>query len=187
MAFKQKIPLLGLILFAAAAAAALLFLRPEKQDLLRAAAEQYAGSLGASVRGVEFLGPVAVIALEPPGRFVYAEFAERDGAWAFSKDLAADFERAMADPAVEQQLLERLARRLSERFHQDISVKEGLMVERRLERDDGGLAGRFLILFAYPKVDGRQRRGRYLEIFRYRDGRWVSEGIGSLFDSGAAR
>ena len=181
MAFKQNLPLLagGGLVAAGLIALAVLVQRPE-EDLVREAAAKYAATLGA-VQDVRVHGTQADITVA--GRPVlFAEFALQGGAWAFSKDLGADFEALMRDPATSGAVLQRLAQRISDRLNVSVKVKEGLGYAYSVSRDAQELVGQVEVRFAYPKQGERQMLGRYLESFRYAGGAWQSQGVGALLD-----
>jgi hypothetical protein len=175
VAFKQNLPAAILVLLAAGTGAAVWFLRPGSEDLLLQAAQEYARGLG-PVADLRLFGPVADIALAD-GRVVHAEFAFRDGRWQFSRDLFQELENEIR--ASEGEILRRLGQRLADRFREPVTVKEGLRYEFSTAREGDLLLGRCLISFRYPSG----RSGRYLETFRYVEGRWNSDGPGALYDA----
>lgn len=175
MAFKQNLPAAVLALLIAGVAAAVFALRPGREDLLLRAAQEYARGLG-PVAELRLFGPVADIALAD-GRVVHAEFAFRDGRWTFSRDLFKELEAEIR--ASEADILRRLGQRLADRFREPVTVKEGLRYEFSAAREGDRLVGRCLVFFRYPSG----LSGRYLETFRYADGRWTSDGPGALYDA----
>jgi hypothetical protein len=178
--FKQKTPLSLAVGAATIAATLFLFVRPPDEDLIRRAVNQYAATLG-PVREIAIHGTLADLLLQD-GRIVYAEFARKDGEWAFSKELGREFERVMNDPAVSGQILQRLGEKLGKRFRAEVTFKEGLEIQHQISRDKDGLAGLCRIGFAFPKVGEVQKRGQYLETFRRQDGQWTSSGPGAIYD-----
>jgi hypothetical protein len=181
--FKQNIPAIGLALLVVAVVAAFIFMSPSEEEQFIAAVRDYAPTLGTPVR-VESLGDgLAEIELAPGKRLIWVEFTRQAGKWVFSKNLAVDFEKTLSEHEMEQEILGRLAKRISKRFPRfNISLKEGLQCFHLVVRESRGIIGRYRINFAYPEVEGRQLLGRYEETFRYQDGTWVSEGVGRLFE-----
>jgi hypothetical protein len=178
VAFKQNLPVLAVLVALGAVGGALLFLRPPPEDRLKKAVEAHVATLQ-NVKGFGILGNVADVQLAD-GSVLFAEFAEKDGAWRFSKDLGEEFRRTMQDPAVQAAILNRLAQRLAARFNTEARVKEGVGYEFLLLReDDGRLRGNVTVSFAYPNT---QKRGKYIETWRYADGAWSNSGVGSLYD-----
>jgi hypothetical protein len=180
--FKQKIPALGAALFIGGGIVAYLALRPPPEDRFQQAVLAWAASQG-GVQDVQIHGTVADVAFEPDGRVVHAEFALRGQDWTFVKDLYQDFLAAARSPATERSVLDRLGGRLAERYQSPISFKQGLQTDLAMVRDASGLAGLFGVRFALPVVNGKQKLGRYVERFRYENGTWESEGLGSLVES----
>ncbi len=169
----------GGLVAASLIALSVLVQRPE-EDHVRDAAAKYAATLGA-VQDVRVYGTQADITIS--GRPVlFAEFALQGGAWAYSKDLGADFEALMKDPASSAAVLQRLAQRISDRLNVSVKVKEGIRYAYSVFRDAQALVGRVEVHFAYPKQGEKQMLGRYVEAFRYAGGAWQSEGVGSLQD-----
>lgn len=182
MRLRKNIPLIGVAVFAAGGVAALVVLQPSREERLQAAVRKYAESRG-RVLDVQMHGTVADILLaddagKPKGA-LFVEFSDKGGEWAPGKDLSEDYLRTARDPAVERGVLERMAQRLAGRYGADtVKIPEGLRTQLLLERDpQGALAGRFAVLF---QVGGRS--ARYLETFRYKDGRWASEGAGQYIE-----
>lgn len=182
MAFKQNLPIPGiLIALALCGFGAFLVLKPPpEQDQFRQAVDQYVANLG-PIKDTILHPPIADI-LTQAGRLMYVEFEKKDGRWSFARDLTREFDRAMADPAVQKQTLQNLGQRVSARLKANVTFKEGLRFEYQLFRDERGLVGVCTVDFVYPKVADQQRRGRYAENFRWKDGAWTSEGPGTLFD-----
>lgn len=183
MAFKQKIPILaGAAILAGGVAVLFLLARPPEEDLLRDAVRKHAATLG-TVREFQVHGSIADVVLEPGDRCLFLEFGRRDGQWVFLKDLGRDFDQAMRSPERERESLNRLGTLLAERFNTAVTLKEGIRLELRVSRDEYGLAGQYLMALSFPRpADGTPQRVRYLETFRYRDGRWELEGTrGRLF------
>jgi hypothetical protein len=175
--FKQNLPLLLVLLTAAAAAGLWLASAPGDDDLVRRAATEHLKTLppGASF---ELHADVADVRF-PDGRASFLLFEKRDGAWRYSKDLGKEFAETLQQADVARAVAERLGRRLQERFGGEVVVTGGMDYEYVLLRDPDGLVGRMTVLFAY----GGGRRGRYVERFRREHGRWESQGGGALFDS----
>jgi hypothetical protein len=183
VAFKQKIPLAaGAAILAGGVALLVLLARPPAEDRLMAAVRKHAASLGA-VRDLQIHGSIADVVLEPGDRCLFLEFDLRDGQWVFLKDLGRDFDQTMRTPERERESLNRLGHLLAERFNAAVKLKEGIRLELRVSRDEYGLAGQYLMSLSFPRpADGSPQRVRYLETFRYRDGRWELEGTrGRLF------
>jgi hypothetical protein len=176
MAFKRNLPLVGGFVIAAGIVAALIILQPSDSDRLHAAALQYAHAQG-SVTRFELRDAIALVGYAS-GAAQYVEFAKKDGRWAFHRDLEADFRAFARDPALADQVAQRLAKRLFDRFRQEIKFKEGIGVRTYLETDPLGIAARYLVGFTYPNGSS----GQYVETFRYKDGRWTSEGLGRMRD-----
>ncbi len=181
VAFKQNLPLLAVFMALATVAGIFVFLQPPPEDRLRKAVTEHVGSLPGAKDFLLF-GAVADVRFAD-GSVRHLEFAEDRGAWAVSKDLAEDFKKTLQDPAVVAQVMERLAKRMAARFSVDVRVKEGTAYKYFLARDADGLRGTVTVSFAYLN---EQKRGRYVETWRYADGRWSNSGIGSLFDFSGA-
>ena len=177
MAFKQNIPVLAVLLALGAVVGVFLFLQPPAEDRLRKAVTEHAATFQGA-QGFAIFGNVADIAL-PDGRVLHAEFVETQGGWKFEKELGEDFQKTMKEPATVSGIMNRLAQRLAARWNVDVKVKEGTGYEYLLTRDPDGLRGTVTVLFAYPN---EQKRGRYIETWRYAEGRWSNSGLGSLFD-----
>jgi hypothetical protein len=182
VAFKHNLPIPVIILAAviAALAALVFFHAPPEEDQIRQAVDRYAATLG-PVRQLEIHQNVADILTES-GRLVYAEFEKKDGAWAFSRNLADEFSRAMKDPEVQKSVIQHLGERVSQRFQAPVTFNEGLRDFRFdlvRDRDLNQLVGRCSISFAYPN---QEKRGQYVENFQWKDGRWQSWGPGALYD-----
>jgi len=180
LSFKQNLPILALL---AAGGAVVLFFAvtaPSDDDLLRQAAAAHVKTME-KARDFQVLGDTVDVALAD-GSVAHLAFVKRDDHWAFDRDLADDFARHMQDPAAGRDVLERLGRRLVQRFNQDIKVGEGLRYAFRVGRDPQGVVGEVVVSFAYPGGETRPR-GRYVETFRWRERRWQSQGVGALFDA----
>lgn len=178
MGRKLGIPLTGLLVIAAGIVVMMLYLQPSEGERLAQAARKYALERG-HVLKCELIGNVAEIVVAdgpgaPPKPPIFAEFANVHGDWVVRKELLGDFVLAMRDPEVEKQVLERFAQRLAQRFKvETVKVPPGLKTEITLGRDENGVAGHYLVASDV---------GRYMEIFRYMDGRWTSEGTGRFFE-----
>ena len=177
VAFKQNIPVLAVLLAVGAVVGLYLFLQPPAEDRLKKAVTEHAATLK-DARGFAIFGNVADIALADK-RVLHVEFVETHGAWKVGKDLGEDFQATLKDPAAVSPIMNRLAQLLAKRFNMDVRVKEGTPYEYVLTRDGDGLRGTVTVLFAYPND---QRRGRYIETWRYTEGRWSNSGVGSLYD-----
>ncbi len=176
MAFKQKLPVLAGAVVLAGGFLAILLVRPPEEDRLAAAVRRHAGTLG-PVREIRIHDSIADICLDPDGKVVHAEFALRDGEWVFVKDVGQEFVDYVRAPERELEALQRLGRRLSDQLKMEVTLKEGLRVEIQVGRDEHGLCGRYQISFAFPKSGDRPpQRGRYVEVYYYRNGRWTLEG-----------
>ncbi len=182
VAFKQNIPVVGLLLFVAAVFLAWALLRPPPEDLLRDAALEWAQKNG-PVADVRVRGTVAEIRSAPDARPQFVEFILQDGRWVFRRDLHQEFVRTVKEPAVEREIIERLGRKLADRYRVPVNISSGLQYEYAVDRDEQGIVGHYMLGFAFPKVGERQRRGRYIETFRHQDGRWTLEGAGRLLES----
>ena len=185
MAFKHNLPIpaVALVLIVAALAAVAIFLQPPEEDQVRQAVDRYVATLG-PVKQMEIHGTVADILTEN-GRLIYAQFENQNGTWAFARNLAEEFSKAMKDPEMQKGILSRLGEKVSQRFQTSVAYKqEALDFQFQLVRDRelDKLIGRCSVNFAYPKVGEQQRRGQYLENFEWKDGRWQSWGAGALFD-----
>ena len=183
MTFKQNLPALAILASAGAVVGLIVLTRPPEEDLLRQAAAAHVKTLD-KARDFQVFGETVDV-LRADGSVVHLAFASRDGAWAFDRDLSADFAERMKDPAMARDILERLGTRLVRRFNADVKVGEGLQYGFRVFRDPAkGVAGEVAVSFAYPKaVDDKHMRGRYVELFLWKDRRWESQGVGALFDS----
>jgi hypothetical protein len=177
VAFKQKIPVLaGAAVLLGGLLVLLLLARPPAEDRLLADARRHASSLG-TVRDITLHGPIADVLMEPGDRSLYLEFAWRGGEWVFVKDVGREFVDTLRSPEKEREVLNRLGQRLSDQIKAPVTLKEGLQVDLQVARDEYGLAGQYLVRFAFPKAgEVDPQRGRYLETYRYRDGRWDLEG-----------
>ena len=187
MAFKHNLPIPAVVagLLIAALAALYLFSSPPDEDLLRQAIDRHVATLG-PVKQREVHGNVADIIAGDSDRLIYAEFEKQNGQWVYARNLAEEFSKAMKDPAVQEGIVRHLGERISQRFQQSVSFGEGLRDFRfDLGRDSTGtLGGTCTVAFAYPKVgDAPQRRGKYVESFEWKDGKWQSIGPGSLYDA----
>ncbi|HEX7897130.1 MAG TPA: hypothetical protein VF950_05190 [Planctomycetota bacterium] len=187
MAFKQNLPAVAILASAGAVVGLIVLTRPPDEDLLRQAAAAHVKTMD-KARDFQVFGETVDV-LHADGSVAHLAFAKRDGAWAFDRELSGDFAQRMRDPAMSRDILERLGRRLAQRFNADIKVSEGLQYGFRVHRDPAkGVAGEVAVSFAYPKTpDGKQMRGRYVETFLWKDGRWDSQGVGALFDSTGTR
>lgn len=179
MPIKQKGPLAIGTIAAVAVAAALLLLRPPAADLLKAAALQYSHGLGAPVREWRLHGNVAEYVIEPHGQRAFVEFAQREGAFSFSRDLVADFDRHIA--GVEREVVGRLARRIGERHNITVKMNSGISRVSNVESEGERVLGRCVLAFEYTTLPGSPP-GRYVETFSYKEGAWISDGMGALFD-----
>jgi hypothetical protein len=181
VAFKQNLPIfIGFWLVVAGLMALVFFVQRPDEDLLRDAAANYAATLG-HVNEVRVNGDVADI--EIAGRpTLFARFEKRNGTWTFSGDLGAEFERTMKDPATEKEILDRLGQRLADTFREKVKLNEGLRYDYRLGRLPDGLQGEVVLHFAYPKQGEKQPLGMYREMYHYADGKWQSQGPGSLYN-----
>lgn len=183
MASKKSLPIAAAGVLLAGLTAALIVLRPLPEEKLREAALKHGASQiqgSGSVLGVDLLpGHLAEIVLGPQGRRLYVEFALKDGAWVVAKDLPKDFELFAADPAVQQNILGNLARRIHARWRFEVDLKAGLPCDFMVQRDGDTIAGQCMLSFTYPKTG----EGRYIETFRYKAGAWISDGPGSLMET----
>jgi len=181
MGLRGKIPILaGAAILLAGFLALFFFVRPPEEDLLVAAARRHAETLG-PVRDVQLHGTMADILLDPDGRCIFAEFARRDGRWAFVKDVGREFVDQMRTPEKEREVLGRLGKRLSDQLRVSVTLREGLTVEIQVSRDERGILGQYYIGFAFPKSGEQEpQRGRYIENYRYENGGWSLEGLGRL-------
>jgi hypothetical protein len=178
VAFKQNLPLLAVVLAVGGVAGTVLFLQPPPEDRLRKAVTAHAAALP-GVQGFDLFGAVADFR-RADGTVLHLEFAEKQGEWAFSKDVGKEFAEILQSPSTQEKILNRLAQRLANRFNAEVRVKEGVKYEHLLLREaDGRLRGTVTVGFAYPNPE---KRGKYIETWRYEDGRWSNSGIGSLFD-----
>jgi hypothetical protein len=185
VAIKQNLPVIaGFGLLVVGLVALVLFLRRPDEELVREAAATYAATLG-PVKSVQVHGTIADIEVSNR-RLLHAEFTQQGGAWVFSKDLGQDFERMMQHPSTSADVLRRLAQRIADRMNLEVVIKDPPHYQYSVARDAQGLVGQVLVLFAYPKIGETQRSGRYLETFRYADGKWQSQGVGALYDQMAA-
>lgn len=181
MAFKQNIPVLAVLLAVGAVVGVYLFLQPPAEDRLKKAVAGHVSTLKGA-RGFAIFGNVADIALADGG-VLHVEFVETRGEWTAGKDLGEEFQKTLKDPAVVGQLMNRLAQRLAAMLNTDVKVKEGTRYEHFLAREPDGLRGTVTVLFAYPND---QMRGRYIETWRYADGRWSNSGVGNLYSGNVA-
>lgn len=188
MAFKHNIPLPALIaaLIAAVLGGLLFFHTPPDEDLLRQAVDAHLATLG-DVRQMEQHGPVADIIAGPNNRLIYALFEKKDGTWTYTKNLAEEFSAAMKEPEVQATVTRHLAEKVSQRFQSTVTFNQGLQsFKYDLARDVASdeLLGTCSVSFGYPKIsDNPQRTGLYVETFEWKEGKWVSRGPGSLYDS----
>jgi hypothetical protein len=181
VAVKRNLPVVVALLTAGAIVAAIFSVQPPDEDLLLRVAREHARTVG-DVRDVRLSGRIAEIELKD-GRMTWAQFEKRDGTWTFDRDLGREFERAMADPHVQEGLLQRLGTRVGQRLRADVKFKDGIEYQYGILKDEAGLAGHVVTKFVYPPgKDGTRRRGQYVEIFRWSGSCWKSEGNGSLFE-----
>ncbi len=181
MAFKQNLPALGILAAAAAVVGFIVVLQPPDEDQLRQAAAAHLKDAG-NVRDFKVAGEIVDV-LRSDGSVQHLAFSKASGAWRFDRDLGRDFDAHMKDPAVGQGISERLGRRLVQRFNSNLKLNEGLQYAYRVFRDEKGVAGEVAVSFAYPEVEGRRPRGRYVETFRWTGGRWEPQGNGALYDA----
>ena len=182
MAFKQNLPAIAILASAGAVVGLIVLTRPPDEDLLRQAATAHVKTMD-KARDFQVIGETVDV-LHADGAVAHLAFARRDGAWAFDRELSGDFARRMREPAPVREILERLARRVSQRFNTNVDLPPDLRYAFRVFRDPKGVMGEVAVLFGYPKsADGKQMRGRYVETFLWKDARWESQGIGALFDS----
>ncbi len=187
MAFKQNIPVLAFIVAVAAAGVAfLIFIQPSEEDLTRAheraiveAAQAYVKDKGGT-NNVTVFGDTAFVLL-PDGRALHLEFKLKDGKWLFGKDLWEEFQKTASDPAVEAEILGRLAKRLQDRYRTEVSFKEGMRKSTTLERQEHALVGTVELHCSIPSGGGRHGL-RYAETFRYEGGQWIADRVGILLD-----
>jgi hypothetical protein len=182
VAFKQNLPVVaGLGLLAAGLLSLAIYFRKPEEALLREAAAAHAATLG-QAKDVVLHG--SLVDLEFHNRpTVYAEFLKQDGRWVFSKDLGAEFEKSMKEPATWEAILKRLAQRVADRFALEAKIANPEFTYQYLvSRESGDLAGQMFVFFNYPPQNGQQRHGCYREVFRYVEGAWKSDGTGALFD-----
>ena len=181
MAFKQNLPAVAILGAAAAVVGLIVLLQPPDEDQLRQAAL-------AHLKGLEKVSDFKVVGetvdvLRSDGAVLYLAFTKASGVWRFDRDLGQDFDAHMKDPAVGQAISERLGRRLVQRFNSNLKLNEGLQYAYRVFRDPKGVAGEVAVSFAYPEVDGKRPRGRYVETFLWTGRRWESQGTGALYDA----
>jgi hypothetical protein len=179
VAIKQNLPVLGALgLVGVGILALAVALRRSDDELVHDAALRYAEPLG-SVIDIRVHGSVADIqfASRP---VVFAEFRNEGGSWIFSKDLAADFERRMKDPAGSGEILNHLAQKVSDTDNVKVTVKEGIEYKYKVLRDDQGLIAEVDVPFSYPKGGDRHGSGLFIETFRYVDGTWQSRSTSLL-------
>ncbi len=190
MAFKHNLPLPVLIfaLIAAVLAGLVLFHTPPDEDLLRQAIDAYAASLG-NVKQMEQHGPVVDLIAGENNTLIYALFEKKNGKWAYSRNLAADYSAAVKDPEVQKVVVHHLLERISQRFKQSAKISAeahdfSFKYELGREVPSGELLGTCTVDFQYPKAaDAPQRGGRYVESFEWKDGKWESRGPGNLYDA----
>jgi len=188
VAFKYNIPLPALIfaLIAVVLGGLVFFHTPPDEDLLRQAVDAYLATLG-DVKQMEQHGPVADIIAGPSNRLIYAFFEKKDGTWTYTRNLAEEFSTAMKDPEVQRTVVRHLGEKVSQRFQSTVTFNEGLQAFKYdLARDAASdeLLGTCSVNFAYPRIgDNPQRTGLYVETFEWKEGKWVSRGPGSLYDS----
>ena len=179
MTFKQNLPAFAILASAGAVVGLIVLTRPPDEDLLRQAAAEHVKTLD-KARDFKVVGDTVDV-LHADGAVVHLAFARRDGAWAYDRELSKDFAERMRDSAMARDVLERLGRRISQRFNANVDVP-GLRYAFRVYRDPKGVLGEVAVVFDYPKVEGKSRTGRYVETFLWKDGRWESQGLGALFD-----
>ncbi len=188
MAFKYNlpIPLVVIVLLAAALGALVFFHSPPDEDLLRQAVDAYVATLG-PVKQREQHGAVVDIIAGDHNRLIYALFEKKDGKWVYSKNLAEEFTAAMKDSEVQLAVKQHLTEKIGQRFQTNVTLSENLQTFRiDLARDVSSdeLLGSCSVDFSYPKVgDNPQRSGLYVETFEWKDGKWRSRGPGSLYDA----
>jgi hypothetical protein len=185
VAFKHNlpIPVVVLVLIAAAIAGLVLFHTPPDEDLLRQAIERHVATLG-PLKEMQVHGHVADI-LTRDGRLIYAEFEKKDGSWTYARNLADEFGKAMKDPEIQQGVLKHLAEKVGTRLQATVTISPDLsQFSYKLVRDleQNMLIGTCTVGFAYPKAGDVQRRGQYVENFEWKEGRWRSWGPGALYD-----
>ena len=125
MVFKQNLPVLGALALVGVGVLALAFaLRRSDDELVHDAAVRYAEPLG-PVTEIRVHG--SIVDIEFASRPVlFAEFRKEAGSWIFSKDLAADFEHRMKDPAGSGEILNHLAKKVADADNIKVTVKEGI-------------------------------------------------------------
>lgn len=186
MSYKQNLPILVVVLSAAAVVGFIALTRPPEEDLLREAVAAHVKTMD-KVREFRVVGETVDV-LRSDGAVTHLAFAKRDDAWRFDRDLSLDFAQRMQDPVSTREILERMARRVSQRFNSNVDVPSGLRYAYRVYRDAKGVTGEVAVVFDYPKsAEGKSMAGRYVETFVWSAGRWDSQGAGALFDSVAPR
>lgn len=93
-------------------------------------------------------------------------FADKSG----YKDLYDSFkEEVFQDKKDDQKQLERLAKKLQERFNTDIIIKEGMKKTFNIERNDKKIMAKLVVFFGYTKTN---IRARYVETFDFTPMGW---------------
>lgn len=185
MSFKQNLPAFAIVGAAALVVGLIVATRPPDEDLLRRAAAEHVKTID-KARDFKVVGETVDVALADGG-VLHLSFVKRDGDWRFDRDLGQDFARKMQEPASGTEILERLGRRISQRFNAKVDVPSGLRYAYRVGRDPRGVVGEVVVSFDYPKAEGKQMAGRYVETFLWKAGAWENQGGGQLFDSAAPR
>lgn len=182
MTFKHYLPAFAILAATGAVVGLITLTQPPDADLLRQAAAAHVKTLEKVTR-FEVVGEVVDV-LRADGSLSHLAFKKVDGRWIFDRDLGKDFEARMQDPAASREILERLGRRIVQRFNTDLKLGEGLQYGYRLHREPStSLAAEVVVSFAYPETQGKRPRGRYIETFTWTAGRWESRGVGALFDA----
>jgi hypothetical protein len=181
VAFKQNLPAVAILASAGLIVGFIVLLQPPDEDQLRQAAAAHVKTMD-KVGGFEVRGEVVDV-LRADGSVSFLAFAKRDGAWRFDRDLAQDFDTLMKDPAASREIVERLGRRIGQRFNTGVSVPQGLRYAYRVFRDPTSVVGEVAVSFDYPQAQGKPAPGRYVETFRWTSGRWENQGVGALYDA----
>ena len=173
VAIKRNLPVLAALALVAAGVLALaVALRRSDDELVREAAAKHAAPLG-TVTDIRVHGPVADIEFSTRP-LLHAEFRKDRGAWTFSKDLAADFEQRMKDPAASAEVLQHLAQKIADADKVSVSLKEGIGYQYRVIRNGEDLVAEVHVKFSYPRGGDRPGSGLFVEGFQYADGTWRS-------------